>query len=338
MNTKALLALTSDFLSLTPTPAQVFNTLKFAYCFFLDKFDEKPNYHPISIGLYITYHCNITCEYCWNHTINDKQYFEETLSVEDLTRLMSHPDLKYAFRVSFVGGEPLAHPDIFKFFDICRKAKKLVMFPSNGLLISKRIKEFENNGPHSLQVSLYDDYIEEQLGNIRLLKKVNSKINLSIGRYITSEKSSYASMERFIGIADELGIKNICFQNFQPQEGKDGHLSIYDDDTEIIAHFDQVRNRYGKKLNIMFPAPLTRNPNKRFCYDLYTVVFVGKNGKISPCSNIVPPNDKFGNIWQDDFWNNKYLVAHRKNYNKNFPFHPACEFCYEGAKHARYFI
>lgn len=115
--------------------------------------------------------------------------------------------MKYAFRVSFVGGEPLAHPDIFKFFDICRKAKKLVMFPSNGLLISKRIKEFKSNGPHSLQGS-----------------------------------------------------------------------------------------------------------------------------------TIVPSDDKFGNVWQDDFWNSKYLVAHRKNYNKNFPFHPACEFCYEGAKHARYFI
>ena len=139
-------------------------------------------------------------------------------------------------------------------------------------------------------------------------------------------------------MADDADVNQICFQNFQPQDSGDAHLAIYDDDYEALEYIEEVKQKYGKKFNIMFPAALQRNPADRFCYDLYTVVFVGKRGDVVPCSSIVPPSKKFGNIFDDDFWNNEYTVDHREKYNSQFPYDPVCEYCYESSKHERHFI
>lgn len=332
------MAFGGSFLSLKPSLGMVGNAVKFSRAFFLDDFKPDVNHSPLSIGLYITYKCNIDCPFCWNPHINEKDFISQDMSVEEIEKILDHPRLKQAFRVSFVGGEPLAHKDIFNMIELCKKKKKLTMIPSNGLLIPKRIDDFKKSSLTSLQISLYDGHIDEQLENIRLLQKVNSNITLSIARYVTTEKKSYLSMEDFIKMADENDIQHICFQNFVAKDEKDIHLAIFDDHKEILDHFDYLRSKYSNRFNITFPSPLKRNNDERFCYDLYTVIFVGKNGHVAPCSSITPPSEKFGNIWQDEFWNNKYFYSHRKNFNKNFPFHPTCKFCYESSKHERTFI
>jgi len=333
-----ILKFLKDFVSLNPTSGQIFNLFKYSTHFFLNRFNARVTYDPLSIGIYITYSCNLKCSYCWNPTINNKEFLNETITVKEFSEVLEHPRLKNAFRVSFVGGEPLIHPDLFEFIEICREKKKLTMFPSNGLLIQKRIEEFKNSSLTSLQVSLYDGYIEKQLENIKELRKVNPHIKISLARYVTREKESYAYMEKVIEMADGIGLYNICFQNFEPRDSKDAYLSIYNDDIEVLEHFQKIRSKYGKKFNITFPSPLIRDFSKRFCYDLHTVIFVGKGGKISPCSTIVPPDDKYGNISDKDFWNNDYFVSHRRNYNKMFPFNPVCEYCYESSRHERTFV
>jgi radical SAM protein with 4Fe4S-binding SPASM domain len=338
MTPQAFLSMSRDFLSIRPTVRQVINATKYSYCYFTDNFKTTAPYDPLSIGLYLTYRCNLTCAFCWNPVINEKPFISDDLNVEDVRKILSHPRLKNAFRVSFVGGEPLVHDEIFEFIEIARKNKKLTMFPSNGLHIEKRLDEFKKSSLTTIQVSLYDGLVEKQMENVKKLRVANPKINVSVARYVTKEFKMLEYMHEVIKMAADANVKQICFQNFQPKDRTDAHLAIYDDDHEVLEYIDEVRKKHGKRFNIMFPAPLKRNPQDRFCYDLYTVVFVGKRGDVVPCSSIVPPSKKFGNIFDDDFWNNEYTKDHRENYNSKFPYDPVCEFCYESSKHERHFI
>ena len=71
--------------------------------------------------------------------LTENDFISQDMSVEEIEKILDHPRLKQAFRVSFVGGEPLAHKDIFNMIELCKKKKKLTMIPSNGLLIPKWI-------------------------------------------------------------------------------------------------------------------------------------------------------------------------------------------------------
>ena len=335
---KVVLKFGWKFLALKPTIGQIANAMKYSYAFFTDRFDHKVTFDPMSIGFYITYNCNLQCPYCWNPMINLKENRNKNLTTDEILSVLTHPRLKNAVRVSFVGGEPLAHPQIFEFIELCKKHKKMTMFPSNGLLISKRLDKLRDSSLTAIQISLYDGLVEKQLENVAKLREVNKNVEIELARFVTNEKKSLEYMHAVVGFAKDLGVNKVCFQNFQPQDKKDAHLSIYDDHTDILQHFEDMKKKAGKNLEIMFPAPLKRDVSKRFCYDLYTAIFIGKGGDIAPCSSIVPPKKQFGNVFDEDFWNNKYFQSHRKNYNSKFPFHPTCEFCYESSKHMRNFV
>lgn len=338
MTPKVLWSFAKKFAALNPDLSKWKNTLKYSRHFFQDNFNPVVKFDPISIGLYITYRCNLTCPYCWNLQVNDKDFVKQDMTVEEVQKALDHPRLKDSFRVSFVGGEPLVHKDLFKFIDMCRDRKKLTMFPSNGLLISNRIDEFKKTSLDSLQISLYDGEIEKQIENIRLLKTHNSHTMVSLARFVTTEKKSYMGMEEYFKMAKELGVKEIFFQNFWSTSEEESHFVIYEDNEEVVSHINMLKEKYDKDFNVAWPALLKRNYKERFCYDLYTTVFVGKEGLISPCCRISPPSEEFGKIWDEDFWNNDYFTSHRKNFNDKYPYLSECEDCYQSTKEHRQFI
>jgi MoaA/NifB/PqqE/SkfB family radical SAM enzyme len=336
MTPKVLFSFARDFLSLGPTPGMIFNALKYSSSYFTKSFRPVVNFDPLSVGLNITFRCNLDCHFCFNHAVNDPEMAKEDMTLDEVEKILDHPQLKNAFRLSFVGGEPLLHKDIFKMIELATKKKKLTMFPSNGLLVPHRIEEFKKTSLTTYQVSLYDGHLDKQIENIRLLKKANPKLSVAIARIVSSD--SYTSMEKFIQIAEDIGVHEICFQNIQADEKAGIEASIFDDNEGFLDHREMLRSKYGGKFNIMFPEPLKRDIQKKFCLELYTVIFLGKGGVISPCSTINPPSVKYGTISDNNFWNSKYFKSHRGLYNSNFPFDKACEFCYESSSPGRNFI
>lgn len=330
-----------DFLSLKPDSNQVFNSIKYGLHYFL--FARKPilNYTPISVGFYITYKCNLRCEHCWNKCINQEEYLALDITVDEFRKYMTHAAIKNAFRVSYVGGEPLTHPHLFDFIRIAWQHNKLSMFPSNGLLIKKRIDEFRESPLHTIQVSIYEEHLAKQVENVRLLRKANSGVDIVLSHWVT--KKTYRSIEDIIRMADDFGVRKICIQNYIPVPGSEPSEEqkewiIWDSDKDVLEYFHDIDKRYSRKYQISFPAPLTRDRNKRFCIEPHTVIFVGKNGVVCPCSTIVPPSEKYGSLEDVNVWNSECMVGFRRDFTKNFPVDPQCEYCYSGSNYHRPFI
>lgn len=321
-----------------PTSGQIINAMKYSSHYFTNSFPYYLNYNPISVGFYITYKCNIKCPHCFSTAINKKEYLQETMSLEEFESIVTHRNLIDTFRVSFVGGEPLLHPDLFKMIELCTRHQKLTMFPSNGLVVNERLDEFKKTSLTTIQISLYDNYIEKQMKNAALIRKANPGIEVSLSRIVTKERESYLFMEEVIKMAKGLGLENICFQNFVAKDKTHSHLSIYEEDEDVLQYLKEIKSKYGREFNILFPAPLSKNAGWRFCYDFYTVVFVRKGGVITPCSTVVPPYKMPQTIYDDNFWNTKSFLDLRKNHNSTPPFDSLCDFCYKSARYTRAFI
>ena len=98
----------------------------------------------LKFEVHITEHCNLNCRGCFHCSPLAK---EEFLSVEeykkDCRRLaeLYHGDME---SIELLGGEPLLHPDIIKFFEITRECFPIgkIILVTNGMLLLKMKEEF----------------------------------------------------------------------------------------------------------------------------------------------------------------------------------------------------
>lgn len=327
------------FLKIKPTASQIINSIKYSFNYFGGGGCSRPllKYHPISIGVYVTFKCNIRCAKCFNYCVNKEEYIHNDFSIQDFARLLKSSMVRDAFRVSFVGGEPLMNKDIFAMIKMSSDAKKLTMFPTNGLLIEKRIDEFKHTPLTSIQISLYNEHLEKQLKAVDALKRHNKLVNICISHWVT--RDTYKEIENVIDIAKDFKIKNIIIQNFLPRPGipptdEEVNAIITHSDTHILEYFDYIKKRYGNKFNISLPMPLG-DIKDRWCIHFSTVVFVDKFMNMYPCCAAPPSKAIFGNIESPSAWNSDFFQFIRKNFNKNFPVMPECMYCYYGSNYQR---
>ncbi len=88
----------------------------------------------------ITNMCNLSCSFC-----SPVKREKRKMSVEEFTHVIEQikPYCKYAY--FHIKGEPLLHPDVFKFLDICENNNILVNLTTNGTLIPKYADFLENS-------------------------------------------------------------------------------------------------------------------------------------------------------------------------------------------------
>lgn len=121
---------------------------------------EKINYHTVSNRLYevmhrlvnkifklqthIVEHCNLKCRGCYHFSSLAKEEYLDLQEYEnDIRRLSELFDGKIE-EILLLGGEPLLHPEVEKFFSITRKyfRKGKIKLLTNGLLLLKMKDEF----------------------------------------------------------------------------------------------------------------------------------------------------------------------------------------------------
>ncbi len=97
---------------------------------------------PFAAMFEITYLCNLRCTYCYNsiHEAVGEMTTENVIYVLDQLKRLG------VSKVSFTGGECMAHPDFFAILEEARKREFIIGILTNGILVDRaaaeRLKQF----------------------------------------------------------------------------------------------------------------------------------------------------------------------------------------------------
>ena len=94
--------------------------------------------------LHMVDHCNLNCKGCDNLAPLAQPYFENLEVFEKDFKRLSELSQGNIDSIGLMGGEPLLHPDLIKFFPIAREyfPKSNIQLITNGILLLKQNEEF----------------------------------------------------------------------------------------------------------------------------------------------------------------------------------------------------
>lgn len=217
------------------------------------------------------------------------------------------------------GGEPFLHDKLFDFVDYLKLKNKMVTIYTNGSLLKKRLNQLFDSKLDYLNVSHYDNNFSSIQ---RELSRIINETNIVVRMSKVVNKNNYKNMEDVIKQIDKINCREIIFQNLYPMSDADNDLVLEDGNKEYMAFCKYLKQKY-KKINITFPNLLKIN-SKFNCRNLSLNITYDCNGNISPCCFIVPPHQKYGNIFDDsNVWNSEEFLKLRQGGNAK-----KCKKCY----------
>ena len=107
---------------------------------------------PISGTFELTQRCNFNCEMCYVHDCEQKT---DPLSLDDWLSLAQQAKDAGTVFLLLTGGEPLIRDDFEELYRALAKMGFLISINTNGSLIEKYIKLFDELPPTRINVSLY---------------------------------------------------------------------------------------------------------------------------------------------------------------------------------------
>jgi len=117
-----------------------------------DKFEREITYLRVSV----TDRCNLRCKYCMPPEGIEKKRHQDILSLEDIYRIIKESTRLGIKKIRFTGGEPLVRmglPNLIKNVSKLEGIKEITM-TTNGILLSKYIKELNEAGLNRVNISL----------------------------------------------------------------------------------------------------------------------------------------------------------------------------------------
>ena len=326
-------------------PAFLFNLIK-AKIFGLSPFLK---YLPPTLTLWVTDRCNLKCNFCLKNK-PDIDYRHKLLpdmtfnTFKKIMQMFSH-----ARNISFIGqGEPLLNNNIFRMFEYLARKGKRINLVTNGVLIdSAMARKIMSYNLEAVRVSLkaasgedYEaitacpsEYYNRVIDGIKYLveAKVILRKNTKVIIQYVIIRSKVNEMKAVVDIGDFLGIDRVDFLNYIPfgifnEEG--ARESLFSDDNEVLDIINEIKAK-PHKVSIGWPPLLLRKDYPGLCYSLFCNLGIDSLGNVGMCDRVVPPDEKYGNIFKDkNIWNSKLFVeAREKNlFNKeNLP--PRCKYC-----------
>lgn len=283
-------------------------------------------YFPISLVVYLTKRCNFKCNFCFTYDqLNKSDWKDYELSVVDFKKILCSEAGRHCLRIGLLGGEPFLNKDLFKILDLAHKHRKITTIVTNASQINSSIKaQLMKSHPTMLGISLYDNNISEVADLSKWLAL--NKIPFWVQTVITADDIS--KMLAVLDFAKKNNIKNLILSNYQPSYSKEISKVIYDDNTDFFLLANQVKKiAKTQSINLTLPNAVQRKTLHRTCKMPFSYIHVDAKGNIGPCC-FRPPEEQYGNIFQNNFWNNKYLITLRSSFlKKNSELLSPCNTC-----------
>lgn len=271
---------------------------------------------PVSGTFELTKRCNFGCEMCYVHDCTQKT---DLLSAEDWLMLAQQAKDAGTVFLLLTGGEPLLREDFEQIYTALSKMGFLISINTNGSLLEKYTKLFDELPPVRVNISLYGadnstyrqlcrfEAFDKVLDSIKQMKKlgISVRINTVFTPENISEYKKIADISKDLSIPLKpttytyppirLGKKNENLR-FSPEEAAE-HIFAIDE-----YRFD--REFYAEKVKKLISLPKGPTDNKVRCRAGRASFWITADGVMLPCGMMPSPEsrplvDGFEKAWQD---------------------------------------
>jgi radical SAM protein with 4Fe4S-binding SPASM domain len=271
----------------------------------------------------ITNVCNLSCSFC-PKTRRSAEYMKADLFRHILMQIKDYSKHLY-FHVL---GEPLIHPELGYFLDLCHDYGYLVNITTNGTLIERLSKEGlikpalrqVNISLHSFEANASRDSIEKYLDNVfKFVLEAREKSKLQICLRLWN-----------------IGDKQISTANSYVLESIEKAFSLPFKLEEKLTPCNGLKLRDGVFLNqsSSFKWPDINDPDNEgvngFCYGLRDQIAILVDGTVVPCCLDGEGGIPLGNIQETPFSeiiNSTRAVAMYEGFSNRKVIEPLCRKC-----------
>lgn len=275
------------------------------------------------IYIEITNVCNLHCSFC-PKTSRKPEFMGFELFRKILNEVGNHS--KYIY--FHVMGEPLMHPEIEAFLDLCLQYGFFANITTNGTLIgkvkekiiSKKALRLINFSLHSFEANMSDgeigSYLNEIFSFVKEVKNENPKLiscfrlwNVNDNRHHSSNEYILRRIEKFFGFPNQIKEIPITSNGIKISE------NVYVNQAECFNWPD---------------ADITDLNTKGFCLGLRDQVAILVDGTVVPCCLDSEGSINLGNIKETSFTeiiNGKRALALYNGFSARKLVEPLCRKC-----------
>ncbi len=210
---------------------------------------------PLHVTIELSLKCNERCVHCYNFDRSrpmPEAIAERELKTPEILRLLDEIQDEGTLFVTFTGGEPLLHPDLFQFIKRVRHHQMAVRLKTNATLLSKAMAErLAASEVSFIEVSLYGTSAEIHDPFTRLKGSFEKTVagvrnardaGLSAHINFVLNRRNKDQLSQMIALARNLGVDYTC-------------------GTELTARHDKTASSIDEGLTTADLADIYRGPN-----------------------------------------------------------------------------
>ena len=281
------------------------------------KFDKLPLIKIANIEL--TNRCNMQCVFCPANNPDVKGYIQrekKDMDLKDFEAILTRYK-KYLDVVSIAWhGESLLHPHFEEIIMLLKKHNVKYCFDTNGSLVSKYIKIFEDYPPEYIEFSLYTVNPEKfkeltKFGDVSLMLD-------GINKFLEIKKQKKVKTTLIIRTMKMFGYEDLIEEVKEYFKGKDVIL------TEAILNSWSGRvdiEKFGDAANHLF--------HFQYCFKPFNNCIIGSDlGVYVCCNHEEVPMGYLNESSLEDIWNSEKYQEIRKNILEgNMKENAICKYC-----------
>lgn len=300
-----------------------------------------------SVIIHLTNACANRCPYCYAY----KGKAIEHGKIETIKRIIDEVAYAGVTSVSFLGGDPVLHPNIHEFITYAHDKGLSVSVMSNSMNfhgipvdeVMNKVDTFETtiHGDCAITHDTFCDNpgaYEELVDNLKTLSNMNARIGIAINIIPSNAFSIYSMIDSLIN-RESINVSYIIIQRIV-QFGKAANSTEYllnkEQANAALEQIDRISCDFGIKITVEDPFPLCVIDKKYHqymhpCEWGFTKAAISPTGDFSRCG--ADPRCLLGNILETpitEIWENSPILLSFRNRDylseicKNCKYSEAC--------------
>lgn len=281
---------------------------------------------------FMTRRCNLNCSFCYLNLTKYKTEFSDLTydaTVDSVHKLMKKPLVRRMHGVSLFGGEPLVNPKVDQIVDAFLDYKKVVYMTTNGLLLGNHLELLQKID--RISISVYQNTLDTLAKMLPTLIPRNPFV-LTFALTKTTLLQNATILDRLFELASTTNCESVNVFTVSPSaQTATGELDVSEaifEDTPEGELYKQKASELKEKFpenTSNFYAPQVRGVSesgKIKCTFAWWYICCDAFGNVSPCACVAPPEEKYGNIFKDNFmmantWNSEKIRIARRWFNSD---------------------